>query len=160
LVPLFGSFPAKCARSNCLTPGVHSTESTTLRLSAEISPSRNETCTHTSSNRENTPLQGGRVTVASRSHRAPFSRQFPTIQELIGSINTSAFIGTDSHNLLDAAVSVGGSQGTFNDLGEHGRHCNGMVDNAIVHRDVYCEAFLPGVRRRLDAVKRPFNSSR
>src|SRR5882672_5816315 len=27
-----------------------------------------------------------------------------------------------------------------------------MVDNAIVHRDEYCEAFLSGVRKRLDAV--------
>src|SRR5260370_22300669 len=37
-------------------------------------------------------------------------------------------------------------------MGEHGRHCKCIVDNAIVHRDVYCEAFLSGVRRRLDGV--------
>jgi hypothetical protein len=25
-------------------------------------------------------------------------------------------------------------------MGENGRHCKDIVDNAIVHRDVYCEA--------------------
>lgn len=37
-------------------------------------------------------------------------------------------------------------------MGENGRHCKCVVDNAIVHRDVHCEAFLLGVRGRLDAV--------
>ena len=37
-------------------------------------------------------------------------------------------------------------------MGEIGRHRKCIVDNAIVDRVVHCEAFLSGVRRRLDAV--------
>jgi hypothetical protein len=38
---------------------------------------------------------------------------------------------------------------------EIGRHCKCIVDNAIVDRVVHYEAFLSGVRRRLDAVNVP-----
>jgi hypothetical protein len=37
-------------------------------------------------------------------------------------------------------------------MGEIRRHCKCIVDNAIVDRVVHCEAFLSGVRRRLDVV--------
>jgi hypothetical protein len=37
-------------------------------------------------------------------------------------------------------------------MGEIGRHCKCIVDNAILDRVVHCEPFLSGVRRKLDAV--------
>jgi hypothetical protein len=37
-------------------------------------------------------------------------------------------------------------------MGEIGPHFKCIVDNAIVDRVVHCEAFLSGVRRRLDPV--------
>ena len=56
----------------------------------------------------------------------------------------------DSHET--SKVGYGNLVNLFNDMGEIGRHCKCIVDNAIVDRVVHCEAFLSGVRRRLEAV--------
>ena len=53
---------------------------------------------------------------------------------------TSAFSGTDSRDLLDHCRESQRVIRTFNDMGEHGWHCNCMADDTIVRGDVYCEA--------------------
>jgi hypothetical protein len=67
-------------------------------------------------------------------------------------VNPGAFSGTDSQNLLDRCHESWRVTSTFNDMGEIGPHFKCIVDNAIVDRVVHCEAFLSGVRRRLDPV--------
>jgi hypothetical protein len=68
------------------------------------------------------------------------------------SVNTRAFSGTDSQNLLGRCHENRRVTSTFNDLGEIGPHFKCIVDNAIVDRVVHCEAFFSGVRRRSDLV--------